>query len=272
MYLFNLQVPSEFSRRAREINFGDYKCAEWRNLLLFLFTRVIHVLEADSGAQRLWARLSFIVKSCYLPREEYACINHDITSTQRSWYGQMTTLAGEAHCVYIVHIIGAHLHQHVRAQGPISETSTYPFEFSYAKMRRQFKGTQNTLKQVLTNSLLNVSCSGAKHMCEPTASYGTWSSSRAHNCYVYTFDNGLYQFYKIVGVISERPTVFACKPFVMTHLNLECTRLPFHEVGVFARTFPTTNSVEVPKSAIKGKVMLLEDAMISVPLNILQET
>ena len=212
-----------------------------------------------------------MVKSCYVPREEYAHITHDITATQKNWYEQFTSLAGVAQCTYIVHILGAHLHQQVRALGPISETSTYPFEFSYSKMRRMFKGSQNTLKQVLTNHLLDVSTSGPHHRCEPSARYGPWSSQRSHDNLVYTFQGG-YQFYKIVSVLREQPTVFEAKAFIMTPIRLECTSLPFQQVGVFARTFPTRTSVELPKASIKGKVIIVEDAMISVPLNILQET
>lgn len=240
-------------------------------MLLFLFTRVIDTLE-DDGAKRLWARLSFVVKACYLPREEYAHVKHDITLTQKTWYEQFANLVGVAHCTYVVHIIGAHLHQQVRAQGPINETSTYPFENSYSKMRRMFKGAQNTVKQLMTNSLLDVACSAERHKCEKSASYSPWSSQRAHDCFVYSFEDGVYQFFKIVSVICDKPTVFEAKPFQMMPLRLSCSRLPFEQVGVFGRTFPTRGSVELPESSIKGKVMLLEDAMISVPLNIIQET
>lgn len=268
---FHFQVPREFSRRAREINYGDYKCSEWRNLLLFLFPTIIATLH-DQGAQRLWARLSFVVKACYLPREEYAKIRHNITKTQELWYQQFTNLAGIAHCTYIVHLIGSHLHQHVRAKGPINETSTYPFEYSYARMRRMFKGSNNTLKQVLTNSLLDIASRSGRHVCQASASYGPWCSSRAHDCFVYLFEDGKYQFYKIVDVISTSPTTYEAKAFVMNPLQLSGSRLPFHEVGVFARAFPTRESHEIKKEDIKGKVILLEDAMISVPLSIIQET
>ena len=268
----HIVFPREFSRRARDINVGDYKMSEWRNLILFLVPQFVAPL--DSRVQKLWLRLFVLMRAAYMPDEEYRQITFNLYDQQREWYRAFTSLFGAGNCTYSVHQVGAHLHNVIRKLGPVTETSAFPFEYGYSKMRRRFKGSNNPIKQIMTNCLLEITTKDSgTHKCRPSPAYSPWHTQRAHNNLVYTFQEGAYQFYEITGVHEEEPiTVFTAQKFLMVHYRHPACPLQYHQVGVFQRTYTTTPQHLLLKSHIKGKVILMDKAMVAVPANVLQET
>ena len=263
-------MPSDFSRRARDINYSDYKQSEWRNLLLFFVTKVAAPLPIR--LQRLWLRLSFLVKACYLPEQEYLKITTNLDDLQALWYDSFSTTMGDQNCTYVVHQVGAHLHNIVRKKGPLHLTNAYPFEYAYSKMRRRYKGTNNTVKQILSNSLLeHATSTHENHKCTRGVHYSAWRTSKAHDCIVYSFEDK-FQIYRIEGPHPIHKDSFVAKKFVMRNFVHAATKLPFHQVGMFQKTLPTALTHRLLKSKICGKVIILDNVMITVPSNILAET
>ena len=250
--------------------YGDFKCSEWRNTLLFYVTNVIGPLEP--ALQRVWLKFSFVFKACYVDEEEYAAITAQVNlpNLLDEFYSSYTTLFGELNCVYYAHQIGAHLLDSIRCNGPIHQTSAFPFEYAYATMRRRYKGTSNCIKQIMVNSFLHATNTHS-HVCSKTIVYDTFYSNRSHNCFCYTHEDGSYQFWQIVHVGPTEHT-FQAKKFPMVPYTNPNAVLPFDAVGVFQRRLPMTGLHTLTRQQIKGKLVLLEKLMISVPESILRET
>ena len=58
--LLKTQVPTEFSRRTRAIDFSNFKAEEWRNIIMFYFPLVANCLETSPAEASLWYLLAFM--------------------------------------------------------------------------------------------------------------------------------------------------------------------------------------------------------------------
>ena len=70
----SVKVPSEFSRRIRDLDFAVYKGEEFRNLILFLFPVVLECLEQEVKEKRVWLLLAYIIRGTIIPEDEYSCL------------------------------------------------------------------------------------------------------------------------------------------------------------------------------------------------------
>jgi hypothetical protein len=94
--LLNIRVPTEFSRKTRELDFANLKAEEYRNIFLFYFEVVGSKLRPKNpedyscprgyGEQEVWYSMVFLIRALLLPEEEYTFLERRIVKIQKELY------------------------------------------------------------------------------------------------------------------------------------------------------------------------------------------
>ena len=115
----------------------------------------------------MWLYLSYMIKSCVLPSNEYSQIPPNVIKyCMESFYSLYQALFGVRNCTYNTHVMSCHLLE-MRCNGPLTLTSAFPFESFYGELRQSFvPGTCSTLKQMLSNVMMKRAI--CPHKCEKT--------------------------------------------------------------------------------------------------------
>ena len=148
-----IQVPCEYGRRCRILDFGVWKAAEFRNLILFIFPIVLECIEHDfKDEKRIWLHLAFMIRACVLSNEEFRIVNvEDVKSACKKFYILYEKVFGEINCTYSIHVVGGHLLS-IKQNRPLTFKSAFKFENFFSEMRHLFQaGTISPLKQILKN-------------------------------------------------------------------------------------------------------------------------
>lgn len=264
------KLPGELSRRARELDFAVMKAAEFRNLLILFFPHVLECIPKPEKERKLWLLLTFMIRSCILPSEEFHAISlNDIDLCCEEFYVLYESLFGQKNCTYNTHVVGAHL-LHMRHHGPLTLTSAFPFESFYGEMRNCFvPGTQSTLKQIFEKVLLKRSI--GPHNCKKNLIVSKHDTPLECNTLIYVYKFSTYHVYKIVEVEEEK---LICNEIE----TLECTfpeapkRLKWNKIGVFLEGKENNNMTDVSPDHVCGKVVRVGKYLITCPKDVLNES
>ena len=75
--------------------------------------------------------------------------------------------------------------------------------------------------------------------------------------------------YKIVDIMDD---VLICHNIIKTECSFDDADLPWKTVGVFEfGEIDYTEYIEIEKNEVSGKVLFVQDCLITCPLNILRE-
>ena len=271
--LFNVQIHKvkgtrEFNRRIRELDFAVYKGQEYRNLLLFYFPLVLNCIEENGKERHMWLYLSFAIKACAIPSEEFKQHSLDvIEECTKRFYSLYQKLFGIHNCTYNTHIVGSHLPE-IRYHGPLTFTSAFPFESFYSELRNSFvPGTQSTLKQVLQNVLMKRVLT--EHRCENEIYISVKETAMECNNMIYTYERRQFAFYKVISIDDDMLTCYSQEKLPCSFP--ETPNLPWHLNGVFKTGNLIEEPILVQRQRVKGKVLAVNDFLISCPKNILHE-
>ena len=217
---------------------------------------------------KLWEMLSFMVRACILPEIEYSNVNpNNINYCQNNVYILYNQLYGAENCTYSVHVSCSHLLK-MREQGPLTETSAFKFEAFYAELRNSFQpGTTSVLKQMFQNVLLKRMLS--HHVCQETIYYSEKDTALECNSLIYVYENNAHVMYKIQSV---QENVFICNQLGNHPVTFPCTTmLNWSSVGVYRKGGLSSIEVNVQKNEVAGKVIKVNNYLITCPVNILRE-
>lgn len=265
-----IKVVREYSRRARNLDFSVMKGQEFRNIIIVFFPIVIDCIPPSSKERRLWLLLAFMIRLCVLPEIEYQAVDNteDILDyCGKQFYDLYEKLFHARNCSYYTHMIGSHMPQ-IRAKGPLTFTSAFPFESFYGELRHSFTpGTVNPLKQIMENIMLKRSIS--HHTCKSKIFFSPKESNLESNSLVYTFKENKYEFYKIQAIENN---VFQCfKVGKYVHTLPETPTLHWDQIGVFQAGGISDDIVHVRKHDIAGKVLAVNELFLTCPNNVLLE-
>ena len=176
-------------------------------------------------------------------------------------------LFGAVNCTYNTHTVFSHITE-IRAHGPLTETSTFSFESFYGELKNCYvPGTPSPLKQAFKKVLLKRALS--PHCCKIPITYSPKETSLQNDSLIYIWKNNIHNMFKIVDVIGED---LVCNKIITSECSFDDTDLPWKTVGVFDfGEIDETEFIEVDKNEISGKVILVNDLLITCPLNILRE-
>lgn len=271
--LFNAQIHDikvfrEFNRRIRELDFAVYKAQEYRNLLLFLFPLILNCIEPPAKERNMWLYLSYMVKACVIPKEEFSLsLLPVIEKCSKMFYSLYQQLFGVKNCTSNTHSVGSHLID-MRYHGPLTFTSAFPFESFYGEIRDSFvPGTVSTLKQIMSNVLIKRVI--ASHKCQNEIYISEKETPMECNNLIYCFKQNEYEIYKVDSVHGN---ILSCYKFNKTTCKFnETPTLKWEAIGVFKKGQLSEDLCQVDRSDVKGKVLLVQDHLITCPLNVLQE-
>lgn len=263
-----IKVVKEFNRRVRDLDLAVYKGQEYRNLVLFFFPIVLKCIEPNQKERHMWLYLAYAVKSCVVPTEEFRPIPLRVIDfcTER-FYSLYQSLFGVANCTYNTHIFGSHLIE-MRFHGPLTLTSTYPFESFYGELRNAFvPGTVSDLKQMFSNVLMKRAL--ANHKCKEDIYISEKDTPMECNSIIYTFSNAEYNIFKVIACEDNE---YLCHEIKLKNCTFpETPTLNWSLIGVFQEDSICDEEKKIPKKNVKGKVLLVDGYLITCPSNILRE-
>ena len=261
-------VPREFNRRIRELDFSVYKGQEFRNLVLFFFPLILNCIEVSAKERHLWLFLAYMIRSCVIPSEEFKQFPLDVLDMcTSSFYSLYEQLFGVKNCPYTIHVVGSHLIE-MRFHGPLTKTSAFPFESFYGEMRNSFvPGTPSTLKQIFTNIFVKRVLSD--HKCQNDMYISAKNTPMERNNLIYTFEQNTYTMYVVNSIQDDYLTcqVQDKKPCSFP----ETPTLNWSIIGVFEKKDVLPGEIVIHRSHVKGKVLIVNQYLLTCPLNVLQE-
>ena len=264
----DIQVHREFSRRNRELDFAVLKGQDYRNIVLFFFPLVIRCIQKKAKERKLWLLFTFMIRSCTVPQKEFnQILLSDIEKACLQFYRLYEELFGELNCTYNTHVVGSHLIE-MRYHGPLTYTSAFCFESFYGEIRKAFiPGTKSTLLQIFKKILLKRILT--PHYCQNTIYLSSRNTCLENNSLIYCFKDVTHRIYKICEV---RDTYVICyKQGRSEYTFPDLPQYNFSKVGVYKRGLISDEKVKIEKSRIDGKVMEIEDLLITCPINVLLE-
>ena len=266
-----IKVICEFSRRIRSLDFSVMKGQEFRNLALFFFPVIVDCIEDDAGERKLWLLLAYSLRACVIPKHEFQQLNHEIIEQcSRQFYTLYEKLFGQANCSYNTHVVGAHLLD-MRYHGPLTLTSAFGFENFYGEMRNAFvPGTVSPLKQIMQRILMKRTLN--EHVCKPSINITTYDTALECNNLIYTFTNRQYNFYKVVDIQNDDEILNCVKINTSEVFYEETPNLNWDLVGVFKQeSIETENVINIDQKYVAGKLIKIDDLLITCPNNVLDE-
>ena len=107
---------------------------------MFAFPVIAKCLEpAKLKEKKIFIAFGFLSRAYRLPEDEYEFVPRRILDTATDYINDNYTHAfGETAGSYNYHIVSAHLPEIRDLQGPFTCHNAYPFEGSYAEMRKSF--------------------------------------------------------------------------------------------------------------------------------------
>ena len=263
----DVKVFHEFSRRARKLDLAVMKAQEMRNILLFFFTLITECLTNEKQV-KLWEMLAFMVRACILPEKEYINVKiESIKYCMKNFYILYQQLFGCQNCTYSIHVFCSHLLK-MREAGPLTETSAFRFEAFYAELRNAFQpGTTSVLKQMFQKVLLKRMLS--KHVCQEKIFFREKDTSLECNSMIYCYKNNVHVIYKIQSIQNND---FICNQMGNHPVDMPCTSmLNWSSVGVYRKGGLSSENIIVKRNQIDGKVIRVQNLLITCPANILRE-
>ena len=274
----NIQVVREFGRRCRTLDFGVMKAAEFRNILIFFFPIVLTCIPDEFPEEKeLWLHLVFMTRACIIPNNEYANVHTShIESACDKFYVLFEKLFGPLNCSYSIHVIASHFLK-IRGDQPLTFRSAFKFENFFSEMRKLYQpGTQFSIKQILKNCYVKRLLEN--HHCVKTTFY---SSEKQHkeNCHpgkennslIYTVsENKKIKMYTIVKTINENE--FLCTEQGKFEMTMPLVpEYNWSSVGVFKEGPKSEDLQNIERKYICGKVIKVQNYLITCPLNVLHE-
>ena len=282
-YISQIQVIREFSRRCRNLDVSVFKAQEYRNAVLFFFPIIIKCIEPDyTNEIKVWYYIVYMIRSCVIPNDEFRNLSDSkINYACENFYRLYEKVFGKTNCTYSIHVMSSHLLL-IRGSQPLTFKSAFKFESFFSEMRNMYvPGTVSTVKQILQNCYMKRAVEF--HTCEKSVFYDCKKSpvegkvflpGLEDNSLIYVTDeNNGHHMYQIVEKNKNLPNVLTCIKQGKFEFKNELTpALNWSQVGVY-KAGPTFNDekITVNKEDISGKVLKVDNYLITCPLNVLQE-
>ena len=210
-----------------------------------------------------------MIRACILPSSEFENFNLEhVPLCCNLFYELFEKLFGEGNCTYNLHIVMAHLIE-IRAHGPLTMTSAFGFESFYGEVRHSFApGTMSPLKQIFEKIMIKRML--APHICTPSFTLTAHETSQECNNLIYTYERRSHNLFKITEIGENNVTCLKIKYKKKTFKETPAC-LEWDKVGVFELDCITDEIVILPQKKVCGKVVKINDLLITYPSNVLAE-
>lgn len=266
--MLTVLVPYEFSRRTKSLDFNVMKGQQFRNICIFFFPIIINCIERSAKERRIWLLFAFMIRSCIVPASEFEQIDIDSISTAcYDFYDLYENVFGVINCTYNTHVVISHLLQ-IRGNSPLTVNSAFGFESFYGEIRNCFvPGTPGPLKQIMSKVLIKRII--GPHCCEMSIKYSSKNTQMERNNLIYTFNDNQYKIFEIKEMSENHAQ---CQKINIDVQKFDETpELNWSKVGVFKEASVAEQIHNIPLDSIQGKVIKIDDILITCPNNILRE-
>ena len=249
-----LQLPSEFSHRARQIDYANFKSHEWKSLTVCTLPTICEVVQAEDGEglARLWLLFIFLILVYHGPGWVYFELGEEyLKEMQEKFYDDFQHEMGSGACTFNLHNF-FHMPENRKLGNP-AEISTEPFESAYGLVQKSYSpGTRNVGKQVIRNMLLRAMNVGPFHCKRELVIAPADKDDKTVNDSLVMDAN--FQFYKVKQVAGDR--VMAAKVKTAPWHSPNDPTLPFEKVGIFQYKGVTTECDVYDKDYFVGKAVV----------------
>jgi hypothetical protein len=267
-----VRLPTDLSRRSREVDVAKYKAEEYRNLILLMFPLVLECLEARTEHARIWALLAFVLRSNCIPDREYAFVSkRDLEILTKRLLTNWQSSFGTPTMVYNVHQI-CHLDV-IRSQGNLPDNSAFPYERMFSVLRRDLvASTPNPGKQCIQRMYETYEASHTN--CRKQLRVRFHTTSKADDTLFYLFDNttGRYTFMKAKRYLTDDGETLLASKILTAPTSVGIATLKWETVGVFTKVSEVEYTVAVRTCDIAGKAVECRGNIISLPRNVIEES
>ncbi len=154
----NIRLPSEFSHRARPIDYANFKGHEWKSLAVTAFPTIVEVVETEIDHQtaHVWLLFVFLIFVYNGPDWIRQRLGKDyLKAIHSQMYEEFEESFGQEACSFNWHNFW-HMPD-IRDTGSSPQHSTEPYESAYGLVQVSFQpGTRNVGLQIVRNMLLRV--------------------------------------------------------------------------------------------------------------------
>ncbi len=256
----NLSLPSEFSHRARPIDYPNFKGHEWKSLAVSCFPTICKVVEEeiDHATAHVWLLFIFLVLIYNGPEWAMQQIGHRyLDILHQLLYEQFEEAFGMAACSFNWHAFW-HM-QEIRKSGKSSEISTEPYESAYGEVQVAYKsGTRNIALQIVSNMLIKrLNHREGKGCVNSMAIQPRTKDVRYDDSIVL---DEKYNYYKVVKVEDNLMAVHKIRTAKWS--SPVDANLPMKFAGVFTYEGTIDQEVLLRREDVKGKGILTEENVL----------
>ena len=209
------------------------------------------------------------MRASVLSNQEFDQLNKDfIKSCSHKFYKYYEAVYGKINCSYSIHTFASHILQ-IRGDSPLTQKSAFRYESFYSEVRNLFQaGTQSPTKQIIKNCLMKRCLEG--HSCERKIHYDVEKNGKENNHLIYTIENNKYNFFSIKSIRDDQ-TFLCTRQGKFEFIFDETPEICWEKVGVF-KVGPTTDfECVINKCEVKGKIIKVNEYLLTCPLNVLRE-
>ena len=263
-----VQVPREFSRRGRSLDFSVLKAQEFRNIILFFFPFIIASFSPGDKEIKLWLLLAYSLRACILPTDETLPINFNVIGQcTDNFYILYEKLFGSTNCTYNTHVLCSHILDMRKNNNSLTYTSCFGFENFYSSMRRSYvPGTSSPLKQILSKTFLHRIVS--THHCQTPIYFSSKDTHLQCNSLIYKFVNDEYHLFYVNSIEDD---TLICSSLGKHEHQFQGCSLNWSKIGVFKTGAISNDSISVSKNSVHGKIIRVSNLLITCPNNVLRE-
>ncbi len=255
-----LSLPSEFSHRARTIDYPNFKGHEWKSLAVSCFPTICTVVEEeiDHATAHVWQLFIFLVLVYNGPEwamkkigDRYLDILH------RLLYEQFEDAFGKGACSFNWHAF-SHMRE-IRQCGKSSQISTEPYESAYGEVQVAYKsGTRNIALQIVNNMLIKRINHREGKGCRNSLAIEPRTKDLRYNDSIVLDEQ--YNYYQVVKVENDLMAVRKMKTGHWT--SPVDSNLPMKFAGVFSYEGTMDEEILLRREDVKGKGIVTEDNVV----------
>ncbi len=262
------RLPQEFTHRAREVDYANFKAQEWKCLTVTAFETICDVVLQEIGHElaHVWCLFAYLIFIHYGPQASRDKVGQErLEELHEALYDEFEDEFGAGACTFNWHSF-SHLPEVAKLGSPI-DMSTNAFESAYGLVQQSYApATRNRGLQIVRNMLLrSINHSPGVHCKNNVIIEPTPDGLRHNDSIVVTED---LSFYKVKATINDNVIVYAMntEPWSSKHdstLDWSATGIALYK-GLIER------DICLRRSDIRGKgVMTAGNVLVPMYYNLL---
>ena len=261
--LRNIELPTEFQRRIREIDLVKNKSQELKTFLIFGFDVICRVLvEYDAKDEaEVFSNISWLVRVIMMPDGWFQRMAKEFNLSYQTkiMYRKFEAVFSPDQCTANIHNLFSHLLDW-RLRGQLRHFTAEPFESSYGQNKKRFRpGTDSEGTQIMTNGFI---ANENGHFCFKTMRVLPYNSGNSEDNSMFADSRmNLYQCQEVLSDKEVRAKRLFTGKYVASYMR---DRYNWSMAGVFAIKKICAYSTVVQTKDIAAKAVLINKNVVAL--------